>query len=188
MGPLYKIARTIATSVANTQLIVVAGRNTVLEQKLKAVAWEIPTQVHGFVSNMPELMGASDLLITKAGPGTISEAFIAGLPVIISSFIPGQEEDNVRYVLEHQAGVYAPDPEQIAVQVRELLRPGNEILQQMRGNAVALARPEAALNIAQRLQLLAQRPIHRPISSQVGRVRLALAKSSQRFRRRSYRR
>ncbi len=179
MGPVYEIARSIAAAVTNAQLVVVAGRNATLEQKLKATAWEIPTHVYGFVNNMPDLMGASDVLVTKAGPGTISEAFIAGLPVVISGFIPGQEGGNVRYVVEHQAGVYAPDPAQIAARLCDWLQPGNETLREMARNASALARPEAALHIARRLHLQAQRPVQRPISPRRGRVWLP---SPTRFR------
>jgi 1,2-diacylglycerol 3-beta-galactosyltransferase len=182
MGPVYETTRAIAMHVSNAQLVIVAGRNAHLQQKLNATAWEIPTHVYGFVRNMPELMGASDVLVTKAGPGTISEAFIAGLPVIISSFVPGQEEGNVDYVLEHQAGAYAPDPQQIAKLIREWLQPGNETLQQMVRNATQLARPEASLEIARHLQRFVERPVHRPISGQPVRHIFRRASSSSRFR------
>lgn len=46
--------------------------------------------VKGFVHNVDELMTASDLLVTKAGPGTIAEAMTRGLPMILSSYLPGQ--------------------------------------------------------------------------------------------------
>jgi 1,2-diacylglycerol 3-beta-galactosyltransferase len=151
VGPIFEIARTIAMRVPNAQLAVVTGHNPTLRQRLEGVAWEIPTQIYGFVDNMPELMSASDVLVTKAGPGTLAEAFIAGLPVIISSYIPGQEEGNVRYVLEHEAGAYATDPVEIARLVRDWLEPGNSDLERIMANAFALARPEAALAIAQRL-------------------------------------
>jgi 1,2-diacylglycerol 3-beta-galactosyltransferase len=156
VGPLYETARAIATTVPHAQLIVVAGRNAGLRQKLEDTTWEIPTRIYGFVDNMPELMCASDLLVTKAGPGTLAEAFIAGLPVIISSHIPGQEEDNVRYVLEHQAGAYAADPLEIADIVRKWLQPGDRALEQVVANASALARPDAAGVIARRLYALLQ--------------------------------
>lgn len=52
--------------------------------------------------NMEEWMHACDVIITKAGPGTIAESFICGLPVLLNGFIPGQEEGNIEYVLEHQ--------------------------------------------------------------------------------------
>ena len=167
MGPVYEIARAIASNVPPAQLIIVAGRNTALKDKLEAIQWEIPTRIYGFVTNMPELMGASDILVTKAGPGTLSEAFIAGLPVVISGFIPGQEEGNVDYTLQHHAGVYASDPEEIGRLIGEWLRPGNNTLSQMAANAARLARPEAALVIAHRLHhLLIQKHVKRPIASQ----------------------
>ena len=156
VGPIFETARTIASRVPNAQLAIVAGHNPVLRQRLEGVAWEIPTQVYGFVDNMPELMSASDLLVTKAGPGTLAEAFIAGLPVIISSYIPGQEGGNVRYVLEHEAGAYATDPLEIANIAREWLQPGNAALERVVANAAALARPDAALAIAERLYSMLQ--------------------------------
>jgi 1,2-diacylglycerol 3-beta-galactosyltransferase len=166
MGPVYETARAIAAEVSSAQMIIVAGRNLSLKHKLQATAWEIPTRVYGFVTNMPELMGASDLLLTKAGPGTLNEAFIARLPVIIFGFIPGQEEGNVRYVLEHRAGAYATEPARIAHLIQEWLQPNNDTLHKMTANAAALARPEAALIVARRLhRLLFSTPADCPISS-----------------------
>jgi 1,2-diacylglycerol 3-beta-galactosyltransferase len=149
-GRIFDIARAIARRVSVAQLVIVAGRNKILKTQLEEVNWEIPTTIYGFVDNMHEVMGASDILVTKAGPGTISEAFVAGLPLIIFDFIPGQEEGNVSYVKEHGAGAFAQEPEQIASLVREWMDPANRTLQQMQQNASALARPEAALTIARK--------------------------------------
>lgn len=148
IGRVYDIACRVAQRVPHAQLVVIAGRNKELKQRLESVPWQIPTQIHGFVRNMPELMGAADILITKGGPGTISEAFIAGLPVIISGYIPGQEAGNVQYVLENDAGAYAEEPEDIAALVQTWLTPGNETLPRMMQNAAQLARPNASLEIA----------------------------------------
>ena len=64
----------------------------------------------GFVNRMAEYMVAADILITKAGPGTISEAASLGLPVLLTSFLPGQEAGNVDFVLENGFGEYCADP------------------------------------------------------------------------------
>ena len=77
---------------------------------LPALLCAIPSQcglwgvgrVQGFVQNMEEWMHACDVIITKAGPGTIAESFICGLPVLLNGYIPGQEEGNIDYVLEHK--------------------------------------------------------------------------------------
>ncbi|HMQ50812.1 MAG TPA: glycosyltransferase [Anaerolineae bacterium] len=147
-GQVGDIARQIARTVPQAQLVIVTGRNQILKAKLEATPWEIPIHLYGFVENMPELMRASDVLITKAGPGTISEAFIAGLPPVISGFIPGQESGNVAYVQDNQAGAYADTPDRIAEVVLDWLRPDNAILQQVTQNAARLARPQASLEIA----------------------------------------
>jgi 1,2-diacylglycerol 3-beta-galactosyltransferase len=155
-GPVFEMARRIAQQVSQAQLVVITGRNASLKKNLEEVDWEIPVKILGFVENMPEWMGAADVLLTKAGPGSISEAFVAGLPLILFDFIPGQEEDNVSYVVEHNAGVYAPNPDRIGDLLQEWLRPDNPTLAQMARNAARLARPEAALTIARRVYALAR--------------------------------
>ena len=148
MGPVYKISRTVTASRPMGQAMIVAGRNERLRRRLENVKWEIPTKIFGFVNNMPELMKASDVIVTKAGPSTISEAFISGLPIILSGYIPGQEEGNVHYVVGNGAGVLASDCEEISRLVVEWFDPANPTLAQMTQNAKEQARPRAALDIA----------------------------------------
>jgi 1,2-diacylglycerol 3-beta-galactosyltransferase len=150
-GRIFDIARSIAQQVPQAQLLVITGRNKTLKAQLEAMSWEIPTVIYGFVENMHEVMGASDIVVTKAGPGTISEAFVAGLPLIIFDFIPGQEEGNVSYVQEHGAGAFAQDPQTIANLVKDWMDPANSTLQRMQQNAADLAKPEAALTIARKV-------------------------------------
>lgn len=78
------------------------------------------TQILGYAENMHELMIAADILVTKAGPSTISEALCIGLPMIVSNFIPGQEVGNINYILENQVGLYSSAPQEIAYYHREL--------------------------------------------------------------------
>jgi 1,2-diacylglycerol 3-beta-galactosyltransferase len=148
MGKVYKIARAIAKARVNAQLMVVAGRNKGLQRRLEKIDWEIPTTVFGFVTNMPELMGASDVIVTKAGPSTISEALITGLPILLSGFVPGQEEGNVEYVINKGVGTWAEKPQRIADTLAQWLQPGNETLTHMAQKAQRLGRPQAALDIA----------------------------------------
>ena len=150
-GRVYDIARGIDRRVSGIQLIVVAGRNSSLRKKLEAQRWKLPTFIYGFTTQMANLMQAADVFITKAGPGSISEAFVVGLPLILFAYIPGQEDANVEYVLQHKAGVYVPEPEQIANQLSKWLRPESAVLDKLAQNALSLAQPEAALSVAQRV-------------------------------------
>jgi 1,2-diacylglycerol 3-beta-galactosyltransferase len=99
---------------------------------------------------MPELMNASDIILTKAGPGTISEAFTAGLPIILYSRMPGQEEGNVDYVVEKGAGVWAPYPEQVVATLRYWLDHPEE-RQKIAKTSKNLARPDASKDIARKI-------------------------------------
>lgn len=147
VGSLGEIALAVADELAaegHGQLVVICGRNEHLRQQLAQRMWPIPVTVQGFVTNMPDWMGAADLIITKAGPSTIAEALVVGLPILLCSFIPGQEEGNVPFVVEQGAGVYVEKPTEIARRVAEWLRPGNPMLVDMAARARALGRPSAA--------------------------------------------
>ncbi len=150
MGPLFEISQAIAASGLPCELAIVAGRNQALRARLEAAAWPVPAHIYGFVTEMPDFMRAADILVTKAGPGTISEAFNAGLPIILYDFLPGQEEGNKGYVVDTGAGLWAPGPEAVVHALRQWIGPaaGAQALAQAAQNAQKLARPDAAQRIA----------------------------------------
>jgi 1,2-diacylglycerol 3-beta-galactosyltransferase len=149
MGPLHCISAAATDSDVRAQLVVVTGRNERLRAKLSARTWPLPVRVEGFVHNMHEWMRAADLLVTKAGPSTVSEALVMGLPMVLSGALPGQERPTVDYVVQAGAGVWAPTPRQVTSAVRELLAPGTPRLGRMGARARSLARPDAAWRAAQ---------------------------------------
>lgn len=124
MGPLAEIAKGIANAGLPIQMAVVCGRNEALREQLSKQPWPIPTQIYGFVTNMPDLMRASDLIVTKAGPSSVIEAINSGLPIIMSSALPGQEEGNVRYVVDNGAGSWAPGPQKVVAAVKQMIEGG----------------------------------------------------------------
>ncbi len=150
MGPLAENAFAINRARLDVQLIIIAGRNEELKQNLESHQWVIPVKVYGFVREMPEFMHASNVLITKAGPGTISEAFIAGLPLILYSKMPGQEDGNVTYVVEKNAGVWAPEPSKVVATLREWLNDPSKMAL-VSENSKKLANPKATRMIAKEL-------------------------------------
>jgi processive 1,2-diacylglycerol beta-glucosyltransferase len=97
-------------------------------------------------------MGASDLLITKPGALTISEAFVLGLPMLLHDPIPGPETENAVYAARNGAAVWLHPGESLKRAVAELMH-GN--LKGMGEKARACARPEAAALIAERILQLA---------------------------------
>lgn len=102
----------------------------------------------GFLTNIPEYMVAADVLVTKAGPGTIAEAASVGLPVMMTSFLPGQEAGNVDVVLESRFGEYEEEPDRIAERVTAWLR-DTPLLQSMSQAAMIAGNPYAADEIVE---------------------------------------
>jgi UDP-N-acetylglucosamine:LPS N-acetylglucosamine transferase len=86
-----------------------------LVESLEAKAGKVTVVGLGFVERMAEYMVAADILVSKAGPGTISEAAALSLPVLLTSFLPGQEEGNVNYVVDGGFGAYCPDSDPIGM-------------------------------------------------------------------------
>lgn len=161
MGSIFKMVRALDAQPIAAQLVVVCGRNDDLRRRLLERDWQNRHHIFGYVTNyrdMPRIMAASDVVVTKAGPSTISEAAIVGLPMIISDRIPGQESGNVRLVTENRAGVYLPKPEKVAQRIIDWLNEGPDALRQRAANAKRIARPEAVWEIADAVWDWANRP------------------------------
>jgi 1,2-diacylglycerol 3-beta-galactosyltransferase len=155
-GSLFKLARAIQQARLPLQLVVLTGRNARLRQRLlryvdrhSGSSGDLPRlRVLGFVKNMPELMNAADLLVTKAGPSTICEAVACQLPLVLSGYVPGQEEGNIRYVCEQGIGLRAETPEDLVAVLQECLRPASPTVERIRAKMASLQKPPAALHIA----------------------------------------
>lgn len=149
-GGLERAVRALAHLDLGAQLVIVTGRNRALRAELERdrPTFRMPALVLGFVDTMPQLMRASDIVVTKAGPGSICEAMACGLPLILTGYIPGQEEGNVAYVREHHLGVFAETTEKLVATVRQLLDPRDPRLEEMRANVRAHSRPRASFDIA----------------------------------------
>lgn len=122
MGPLGQTARAISESGLDLGLVIVTGRNERLKKSLESAHWKIPTKIYGFTKELPDFMRAADVLVTKAGPGTIAEAMNAQLPIIMYARLPGQEDGNVTYTVAEGAGVWAPTPHSVVATLEKWVR------------------------------------------------------------------
>lgn len=118
-----ELLQRLAATYPEQQLLVVTGKNAALKADLEKLQLGERVHIFGFVTNMEELMGASDLVITKAGPGTLMEALVLGRPVIVTEAIGMQERGNIDFVLNHELGAYCPTVERIIPAVGELMQP-----------------------------------------------------------------
>jgi 1,2-diacylglycerol 3-beta-galactosyltransferase len=132
----------------NLQLSIVCGGDLQLYEQLKQAKWQGTVHLYDWADNMPQLMKASDFIVTKAGGLIVSEALACGLPMIISQALPGQERGNVRYVVENQAGAWCPGPTEVLATVYSWLN-GDPPLKEVQANARSLGKPQAAYHVAQ---------------------------------------
>lgn len=117
------LIRRLGETYPEQQFLVVTGKNATLREELERAHAGSRIKIYGFVNNMEELMAASDLVITKAGPGTLMEALVIGRPVIITEAIGMQERGNIDFVLNHELGAFCPTNDRIIPAVAELMQP-----------------------------------------------------------------
>ena len=175
-GGLRRRAAAITRHVDDVDIAVICGRNKVLKRRVTRLARRTerhaaspasshavgralrrvrrtvrPTSTrltaHGFVGNMADWLRCADIVVGKAGPGTIAEATCCGAPLVLTSFVPGQEKGNAEFVTAAGAGVYASRPRHLAAEIGRLRRDPSA-LAAMRAAAVSVSRPRAATDIA----------------------------------------
>jgi len=162
VGSLRQIVDATATSLGEAcpgeaQVIAVCGKNAKVRAELESAVWNgVDVQVRGFVNRMSDYMECADVMITKAGPGTIAEATIRGVPTMLSSFLPGQEAGNVPFVTKNGFGDYSKDPKEIAKRVTNWIQ-NPQALDSMQRAAKACAAPQATSAIAQDLLAMLDR-------------------------------
>jgi processive 1,2-diacylglycerol beta-glucosyltransferase len=146
LGPTEPIIRSLEKYSDEVQMIIVCGRNVKLKEYLENLKTPLAIKILGFVNYMHKLMAVSDMVITKAGGSTICESLAVGLPMVIFSFIPGQEERNVRLLLKYGAARVIEKPEQITKSINDLLYNPNA-MQNWREGIRSIARPFAAKEV-----------------------------------------
>lgn len=134
--------------IEDLQVVVVCGGNSQLHKALKSLSEQDSFHLYDWVENMPQLMKASDFIVSKAGGLIVSEALACGLPMILAEALPGQETGNMRHVVENQAGAWAPGPSEVMVTAISWLKNEGQQLKQFQKNAQELGKPEAAYKIA----------------------------------------
>jgi Glycosyltransferase family 28 C-terminal domain len=135
---MYDIVERLEEAIVALQLIVICGRNQKLAEKFAARTWRLPLHVVGFTKEVHRLMRAADFLIGKPGPGSVAEAMVRKLPVILecNAWTLPQERYNTEWVREKRVGIVLNNFGEIVAGVRQLLEPGT--LAEFRTNVARL--------------------------------------------------
>jgi Glycosyltransferase family 28 C-terminal domain len=135
---MYEITQRLEAADLPLQLILICGRNEELASRLRAQKWKMPVHVVGFTKEVHKLMRAADFLIGKPGPGSIAEAMVRKLPVLIecNAWTMPQERYNTDWVTEKRVGIVLKSFRDVVDGVRQLLEPAR--LAEFRKNVAAL--------------------------------------------------
>ncbi len=160
---MLTIARRVATAGLKTQLIFVCGHNQRLREQLSALELPYPFHIEGFTREIPYFMNLADYFVGKPGPGSISEALVMQLPVIVerNSWTMVQERYNTDWIVSNRVGVVLHSFAEIATAIVPMLDP--QRLAQLRERVGALNN-RAIFEIPGILDIIIERhlhPIHR---------------------------
>jgi 1,2-diacylglycerol 3-beta-galactosyltransferase len=135
---MFDIAEQLDAAGLPLQLILICGRNDELAAKLRARTWKMPVHIIGFTKEVHRLMRAADFLIGKPGPGSIAEAMVRKLPVLIecNGWTMPQERYNTEWVKGKNVGIVLKSFNDVVGGVKQMLEPAK--LAEFRKNVAAL--------------------------------------------------
>lgn len=150
IGGMLAVAEQIEAACLPVQLALVAGSNVALYQTLQQRRWRIPIFVYGNLPILVDVLSAADMVVSRAGGLSTSEACALGKPLILYGSSPGQERRNREFLCEQGAAIHAASPAAVAAGVRDWLeRP--EQMAAASAAACKLGRPDAARVILDRV-------------------------------------
>jgi processive 1,2-diacylglycerol beta-glucosyltransferase len=155
MGKITTLYEELQKTDKDIQIIVITGNNKKLFSQLTSLkeTSSKATRVIGYTTEVNRYMQACDLLITKPGGLTITEAIVSGIPLALFSAIPGQEEKNAEFLLRNNLAVDLGDCKNCKAILNDLLDSSNK-LELMKANCVKYARPNSGNDIKKLLYSL----------------------------------
>lgn len=142
-GKVYKNLVRLSAMSGDFQIISVCGNNEDLKKKIDRKNLKKIAINYGYTNNVPLLMDAADLIITKPGGITVSEALSKELPIIIANPIPGHEERNCEFLLNAGAALKATETCK-ADEVVSMVIDDEARLFNIKENIRAIKKPDAA--------------------------------------------
>lgn len=157
IGPMQELLLGLRALKEPAQIVTIAGNNEALREELTEITqkydFPYPVIIKGYVDDIHRWMGAADLLVSKAGGLTVSEALAVGLPLLVVRPTPGQEDGNTDFLLEQGAGIYVQDEKRLPLVITGLLRNPQRI-NGMAQAAIRAAKPNSAPEIVQAVAAL----------------------------------
>lgn len=144
-----KVLKSLANHLDEYQIVAISGRNKKMNNEFLKLYKKVKNDdlhIYKYTTNVPELMYISSLVVTKPGGLTSTESLASGLPMLIINPIPGQEEENARFLEKSGAAVWIKKDDDIDMIVDNLLKDTDK-LEKMKENCLALSKMDSTKNI-----------------------------------------
>ncbi len=150
-GNMSRYARILLKNF-DCRVKLLCGRNKLLKKRLEHTLLEKyadRVEVLGFTENVQDLMLASDVILARASPNTMTEAIMCNIPLVITGALPGQEEGNPGYAEKHGLGVICTEPSSLKTVIAGLLANNFEKLMQIKKAQARYRNPNSARDIVE---------------------------------------
>ena len=145
-----KILNSFITHVKNHQIVAIAGKNEKMKVAFDKLVAETNSEsfvkVLAYTKQVPELMSISDLVVTKPGGLTTTESLASGLPIVAINPIPGQEEENAKFLEDEGVAIWLKKNDDYDKIIADLLSDEDK-LHQMKVNTKLLAKKNSTRDI-----------------------------------------
>ena len=145
-----KILNSFITHVKNHQIVAIAGKNEKMKIAFDKLVAETNSEsfvkVLAYTKQVPELMSISDLVVTKPGGLTTTESLASGLPIVAINPIPGQEEENAKFLEDEGVAIWLKKNDDYDKIIADLLADEDK-LHQMKVNTKLLAKKNSTRDI-----------------------------------------
>ena len=134
----------------NHQIVAISGKNEKMKESFEKLVEELQAEnivkVLPYTTQVPELMSIADFVVTKPGGLTSTESLASGLPMVLINPIPGQEEENAKFLENSGVGIWLKQKENCDEIITELLN-NEDKLNQLRKNTELLAKKNSTKDI-----------------------------------------
>ncbi len=145
-----KIFKSFIQHINNNQIVAIAGKNEKLKEAFSSIVHNLQVEdvvkVLPYTNQVPELMSISDLVVTKPGGLTTTESLVSGLPIIAINPIPGQEEENAKFLEDAGVAIWLKKHNDYDEIIKNLLSDTDK-LHKMKVNTKLLAKKNSTRDI-----------------------------------------
>lgn len=146
----FNIFKSFVECPENIQIVAISGKNQKMKESFENLVTDLGKQdsvkILEFTDKVPQLMSISDLVVTKPGGLTTTESLASGLPIVVINPIPGQEEENAEYLVNHNTAIWLKKDDNVEEIINNLLSDSSK-LEEMSNNAKSISKPNSTNDI-----------------------------------------